>query len=168
MTAVDDRKKAIYEWFKAATALPTIWEEQAQARPARPYASLNVLTGSTALGDDSQVQVSSGQFEMQGQRKFTVSCSIWADDALQKGEDVQTSLGRSDVTEKLRKAGLSVIDNTSVTELGQLFGTRWEARTQMDVVFGFSTKQKDIVGTIEKVELDSTDFNGGTSEIIEP
>lgn len=168
MSAMDDRKKAIYEWFKDATGLPTIWEEQAQARPARPYASLNVLTGSTALGDDSQVQVSSGVFEMQGQRKFTVSCNIWSDDALQRGEDVQTSLGRTDVLEKLRKAGLSVIDNSNVNELGQLFGTRWESRTQMDVVFGFNSKMKDRVGIIEKVELDSTDLPGGISEIIEP
>ncbi len=154
-------KQAVYTWFAKETKLPVIWEEQATARPNRPYASLNIITGAVMIGEDDQRSHLTGtapnqqtQFTWEGLRKLTVSCNIWADNAIDLMADVQGSIRKQSNQNAFILAGIAPTDYTNVQKLSQLFDTRYEDRAQMDVIFQTVHVTVDDAVPVEKVNLE--------------
>ena len=159
-------KLAVYNWYAKETKLSVIWEEQAEARPQRPYATLNIITGAVMVGEDDHRQDVSGKFTWEGQRKITVSCNIWSDTGLQTMADVQSSLRKASNQLAFNQAGIAPTDYGNVQKLSSLFGNRFEDRFQMDVIFTVVELINDDAVPIESVGLDATAIVGGKVTVI--
>lgn len=146
---------AIYNWFKDATGLTVIWDDQSGIRPEKPYGTLRVISGPAKVAghDEQRVRQSDNKIEVSGIRVFTVSCNIYGANALSLMSQADAWLGHLVTLEAFRAAGLAVVRNERIQNLTRLMDTGFESRAQMDVVFSTaSVLVDDITGIIETVE----------------
>jgi hypothetical protein len=174
-----DVQDAIYQWCSGATGLPFIWEDQDAPQPAYPYGSMRLTSGPrrVAGADEVRVTYDGGQdlgheigLEVGGLREITVTVQAHVnqrdsgpdDDATNFVTRLQSSLALPSVQELLRDAGLAVVEEGPVLNLGRVLDDTWVARAAMDVRLGLASNLVERTGYVATVaiEPDVTDVDG--------
>lgn len=167
---------AIQSWFVEATGLDAVnWANQDAPQPPYPYAILNVVSGPTKVGGEDEVRTSTPLpspaapippvlAEYCGPREMTVSCQVSVGQpfdgvpsahARALASAAQAALGMDGVRDKLRAAGLSVIQELPVQSFDVQIADVWVARSSMDVRFGLASSVEEKVQAIELVHIES-------------
>lgn len=147
---------AIRQWVADRTGLTTIWLHPDAPRPARPFASVQVLS-SPRLGEPHiDWPDVDGIAEVAGQTETTFSIQIYeaADNpdprgALQRAIALRDSLDLPSVRAFFRENQWAFRAVELLTDTPQLLGTSWEPRATFDVRFGATSVQSDDLGIIE-------------------
>lgn len=158
---LDTVRLGIYDWVKSelagtdVTAEKIMWLNQDAPRPARPYVGLDVLVGPGRVGHDQLTEVTPGVYDLVGVRELTCSVNIYGEGSDQIADQLLCSLEKPTAQARLATYGLAMIEQSDPSDLTALIETRWEARTQFDVRFRVTSKTRDNVGYVEKVELEN-------------
>lgn len=156
-------KKKIYDVIKkyAASGVTVIWEKQAEARPLKPYISLDIIAGPNMIGNpDEYVDPADDKVVQTSMREFTLSVNFFGQNAFAELGKVQESLGLPTAIEMLGQEDLVFVGDNGLRDLSSLMENRYESRSQMDCVFRTTNTVKDHDTTvIETVELNN-DIDG--------
>lgn len=166
------QRNALIKWAKLYSRkkkLQFIWSEQSAPRPERPYGTLRFLTGPVKSGADEERVCDDGTVLSSGPRQFTLSVNIYGEEALNIMATLQDSLDLNSCREFFRDQGLSVFEELGVQNLTSLIESEYEDRSQMDIIFNYSSNVKDIVeaGIVETVELQGTHTGGKDTHVEE-
>lgn len=146
----------LFNWIKDTTGLTVIKANQKGPRPARPYASLNFINPSDALGDVQWSINGDKTVSSEGMYKAVASINVFGENAVDTLAKLRNSLDRPDVVELFAAANVTHLDSGQVNDLTALQETAYEERGQLDLTVAFVDGSEVDVGTIEHVELDAT------------
>lgn len=151
-----DFKKKVYDvvhkYIKAT--VPTIWERQSEARPPKPYCSLDIVAGPIKVGQKAERINASQLVELVGEEEFLVSMNYFGTNAYAELGRVKESFDLPMARELLRQKNIVFVKATDVRDLSALMENRWESRSQMDVTFRLTNIVTDVDSdTIGSVEL---------------
>jgi hypothetical protein len=150
-------KKAVYDLIRKyiKTEATVIWENQAEARPPKPYCSLLFITGTTRLGHDSEF-VEGEKVKVKGMREMILSVNYFGTNAMAELSRVQTALGFPTAREMLLKDNIVFVTESGMRDLSALMENRFESRAQMDVRIRITDSDIDLDSTIvETVQLEN-------------
>lgn len=182
MSSQLELEDAIWRWVDSNTPpnVTVIWSRfntmrpgESPCAPGEPYVTLQFTAISNKLGQDSIIYQQNDDFLIGGQRTATLSIiaygpqkrdvasgqSLGAFDIL---KNLRNSLDYPEVYEALRRDGLAVFNEPSITDISTLLETGFQDRSNMDIVFGFAQNQVVPVGTIESIAGESV-FIGSDS-----
>ena len=163
-------KKAVYDLIRKyiKTEATVIWENQAEARPPKPYCSLLFITGATRLGHDSEF-VEGEKVKLKGMREMILSVNYFGTNAIAELSKVQTAFGFPSAREMLLRDNIVFVEETGMRDLSALMENRFESRAQMDVRFRLTDSDIDLDSTIvEAVELENDIDNSAVTIDITP
>lgn len=146
-------KLAIYNVVRRELDVTTIWADQSEVRPERPYASIRLTSGPIVVGSDEGREPVSGQFTVEGLRQLVMSVQAFGDSAIERMSKLQTALSKDSVVEELDASGIAVYDVGAVQNLTALLENRFETRAQMDLSMYVTDAEVDDTGYIEDVEV---------------
>lgn len=173
-------RDAIYDWFFAATELPTIWADQDAPQALYPYATLNVVGGPRRIGGKDNIirttdlgQVGEEvELSHEGPRLFTVGCQIHvgqstdangirqepspASNARALMSTAEAALEFETARQLFKDAALAFVRTFSVQSLDVVIAGEFISRVQMDVEFATKLKAVERVTFIEKIEITGT------------
>lgn len=138
-------RDTLWQWFSEVSGCETIWADQNEPQPAYPFASLNILPGTIALGAlDEQRIAADGSLQIVGQRDFVLSCQIHSGtpahdpncDAISRAHSVIASLAVPQYAPAFRTANLGLRERGQVQMLDLVVGAEWIRRAQVDIRFG--------------------------------
>ncbi|WP_448510320.1 phage neck terminator protein [Immundisolibacter sp.] len=167
MISMTTLQTAIYNLFNKykSAGVTIIWANQAEARPEKPYVSLQIIMGPKKIGYDDELVGADNKVARRGVRELTVSVNYFGAEALTKMASFQESIELPTAREMLRVTNLVLVRSTSPRDLSALMENRFETRAQMDVDFRLSSEVKDLDSTyIESVIL-SNDLDNSINEI---
>lgn len=165
---------AIHAFFVAATGLAAtsvVWSEQANPQPARPFATLKILSGPVRLSPVDEVRQSynSGATLGQeithtvvGQREITVSCQVFSDNVHGASSaravlaKAQTGLFLPTIRYALNAVGLSVIASDAINDLTELVSNKFQSRANLDIRFNCVDDASQVHGYIDDAEFSGT------------
>lgn len=153
-------RQALYTWMQRETGLPpdrVIFPEQAQHRPPLPYGTLKFLNPSQRVGAIDEIRVDGDEFTTAGLRTATVSINIFGKGANDKMSTLRDSIDRPDVVDEFNEAGLAVIGEEGPTDLTGYMETRYQERSQMDVMIQYAQTRSTAVFPIEEVVIENED-----------
>lgn len=134
----------LWQWVRDVSGCETIWEGQSAPQAAYPYASINILPGTSSRGalDEERVQPD-GSIHLVGPRDFVLSCQVHAGpkpatacDARTRADALVASLAILQFRYALRRANLGIRDRGQVQMLDLVIGAEWIRRAQVDIRFG--------------------------------
>lgn len=163
-------RKTLSNLVSFVTGVECILSEQTtpqSVRPRLPYFSFKMISPSIKSGNDS-ILMKGQTLSKTGLRKMVVSFQCFShehEESYELMSLLQAALELPSIQEFLRKQGLALWLNGSVTDLSQLLNTGYEARSQMDVQFGFTSQLNDTLSTIEFVEWSEPSLNEENQEI---
>jgi hypothetical protein len=149
---------AIQAWLSAelGTLVTVRWADQNAARPAYPYALLNIIAESMSGVDGQRYTTNdtTGMLDVNiaGNRSVTVSIRIFtlgppatghANSARALAAQARSSLGKDSVTEALATAGIAVTDMVQIHNLDEFIEGRWVLGTALDVIFATASNVAD-------------------------
>lgn len=169
---------AILSWLKDYAGIAeVVFGNQPGTRPAKPYATILVISEGNKTGFDDVVKTydipsQAVQKTHLGPRTMTIQLMVYTDPA----SDLVTKeashylnfalacLELDDVRDLFRVAGIAVLDHSAPNKLDQQLGERWERRSQTDLTFSYTSKIFDDGGSgsgnwIETVVM-PTESNG--------
>lgn len=146
-------RDTLWQWFAEVSGCETIWADQAAPQPAYPYASLNILPGTTEDGalDEERIQ-DDGSLLITGPRDFVLSCQIHVNEetaknpncgARARAEAVKASLGTPMFQADFQAANVGVRERGPIQMIDLVVGAEWVNRAQVDIRFG-TTSNVDI------------------------
>lgn len=150
------KQKKIYDVVKkyVKTGATVIWERQSEARPPKPYVSLDVVAGPIRVGHKAERVNISGKVELVGEEEILVSMNYFGTDAYAELGRVKESFDLPKAREILVAENIVYVKSTDVKDLSALMENRWESRSQIDVTFRLTNIVEDLdSGTIGSVEL---------------
>ena len=163
-------KKAVYDLIRKyiKTEAVVIWENQAEARPPKPYCSLLFITGAIRIGHDSEY-VEGDNVAVKGERELILSVNYFGENSMYELSRVQTAFGFPSAREMLLKDNIVFVQETGMRDLSALMENRFESRSQMDVRFRVTEGAIDLDSTIvEAVELNNDIDNSSVNLDITP
>jgi len=155
-------KKSLQNWVRDEgrtvggendEAWSAIWEEQSEARPERPYASLKIISGPLRKGSDQTSPGAVGTFITSGPREFTLSINAYGPESLERISKLMSEIEKMSMVAYFKAAGVACIKSGDVRDLTRLTGTRSESRHQFDVRFRTVDNITEAPGIIESVEV---------------
>jgi len=151
------KELAIYTWVYAATGVTTIWDKPGAKRPALPYVTMNILSGSPRkLGKADEIYKSADTFTYNFRKAITLSCNIYANNAyLEYMETLINSLELETYRAGLRIAGFALWGNSDPVDLTVLLDTKFEHRVSADFFFSYNKAVDAEIGEIRKVTFES-------------
>lgn len=188
---VDD---AIYDWLNEQLGMRDriVWENLNEPSPDRyPYLSLLRSSIVSAGGveeiwrtidlDEEQTMDPGTQESVinehivRDQASFTLSISAYVDrdsdmhdpmrNAIALLSKAKMSLGLNTVRDTLSLAGLSIIDDLTVTDTSIVINGDFVSRATLDIIFGVESSMTERIGFLDKVEVISEDY--GVDELVE-
>ncbi|HKL77614.1 MAG TPA: hypothetical protein VJ985_04510 [Gammaproteobacteria bacterium] len=163
--------EALRQWVADRTGLTAIWQHPNAPRPARPYASLQVINSARVALPYTTPPDAEGTVDVQAQREVTISIQIHeaADTAdpraaLQRAESLRDSLELPGVRDYLAANGWALRDTELLADTPELVDTAWEPRATFDARFGHTVTQSDDAGLIESAEVTGTVESGDASQ----
>jgi len=176
-------REIILAWLSEATDLTVVIEGESDPRPDPPFVSFKMLTGLVKIGGhDEQIAANAtAPFTIRSHREFTISVNavgkpvgnyddlsdkIRATDIL---TDVELSLQKPTVIQRLKDAGLAVIHSDSIVDLSQIIENETEPRAKLDIILRLRIDRTDDPGVIEHVQLSGafdSDMDGNADDII--
>ena len=165
---------ALRQWVADETGLNAIWMHPDAQRPARPYATLQIINtqrvGRAYYGPVNE----DGESTISLDREVVVSVTIYESTeepdprkALQRAEDLRDSLEKLSVRETLLENGWALRAVELLTDAPQLVDTKWEPRAVFDVRMGTTKHMLDDLGVIESVEITGTESVSGFESMTE-
>lgn len=144
-----------------------LWELQGQPRPAKPFCSMNFLTGPIKQGEDEEVVNDDNKVEKQGLRELTLSVNYFGEHAMQELGYLITALGFPTARELLLKdADLVFIAAAGPRDLSSLMENKFETRAQVDLRFrvigSMADPDSDVIETVvleNGIDNSSTEIN---------
>jgi len=150
-TDYDAIRQALITWlqtYSGAGMGDVTFKNQSEYRPSKPYGSILVISDGIRFGFDGVVQ----DFEptnqvvqrtYYGPRQMTIQAEIYTDTSTAQGQMnavdrlnyAVLSLETMQVQDIFRAANMAYISHTSVNDLAEQLGERWESRAQADLKF---------------------------------
>ena len=171
MTIEDTLYRAVLDWLKVgcvaygATPLTdsqVVRSKQVNAanvRPPKPYLTVNLVASDVPVGVDEDVDAVSGSDPTRtvyGVRTGTVSVQGYGSEAYDWLTLARTSLRRDSVQRQLKAAGLTVYNQSGVTDLSVLLDTSFEPRYLKE--FSITYRVFDDPETLTELGLVSADL----------
>lgn len=166
--AIDWRtvEDALYDWFSTSTGLETVWEDQRAPQPTYPYASLNVLPGTSPMGAQSEhITEADGSITMRRQRDFTLSCQVHVGPTGANTPEchartlVDTAIMTLDSpvqAQLFSSAGIGIRGPLGEPQdLDLEISGEWISRTRVDIRFGVASTLNIAPGYFEKIGISS-------------
>lgn len=170
-------KLGIFQWVQEVTQGiigpdRIIWRDQSQPLPKRPCVTMKIIDGPTPTDRNAslffgpkpgQTPVTDNQspsFNYGIQMEMTVSIQVFGNSkipsprALQLSLDLNSSLIRQSILDKLKKSGVSIQGRGRVKNLTALEESEYEERAGFDIEMGLVQNISDQPGTIEKINLE--------------
>lgn len=156
-------KDGLYHWIKEETSGVVeqehiIFRDQTEPLPGRPCVTIKITSGPQRTGyQDHVVSKPDMTFVVGGQRVMIASIQTFGNTAIhspmayQLALDLNSSLSRQTVLDKLRKFGIAVFDQGQVTNITDIEETEYEERAEFSIRLGVAENQKDDPGTIASV-----------------
>jgi len=165
-----------FQWVKEITQgiIPDsqiLWRNQSEPLPPRPCVTMKIIDGPTPTDRNGSLffNPKSGQtpptsnqnpnFNVGMQMEMTVSIQVFGNKrvprprAIQLTLDLNSSLIRQSILDKLKKAGISIQGKSQVRNLTALEETEYEERAGFDINVGLVQNVLDQPGTIETVNM---------------
>lgn len=158
-------QRALYSWVKNECdgVIPgeqIVWRNQSEPLPPRPCVTMKIISGPRRVGYSDNVQYLSGdRFMVGGQREMTVSIQVFGNTqihrpiASQLTADLNASLSKQTVLDRLRAAGVAVFNQGEVSNITALEETEFEERAEFDVLLGIAENVVDDPGIIEHANV---------------
>ena len=158
-------QKALYDWIKSETdgVIPQdqiVWRNQSEPLPTRPCVSMKIISGPKRTGyQDNTVMASDTAIMIGGQREMTVSIQVFGNRMIhrplsnQMALDLNSSLSKSSVLDRLSASGVAVCNQGEVTNLTALEETEYEERAGFDVLLSVAENITDETGFIEHADV---------------
>lgn len=170
---------AIYDWVQPTVNVPVIWENQNIPTPSYPYVSLNIITGPNKEGGVDELRTSTDLSRNNGEEiellttdqvQFTLSITAHSDreslattpskDPMILASTLQASLGRRSTLKQLTQdADLAIVNWVGPTDVSVAFNGQWHKRYNLDIIFRSSTRCKEYIGYIDKVDIKNDNLN---------
>lgn len=134
-------------------------EQPGAPRPAAPFATLKIISGARAFGDDGAEQLSDTLWRFRGPRAMVVSFQFFGrshEEALAYAAHWQAALGLPTIQARLAQGGLAVWNQGAVADISALMQTGYEGRASIDVTFGIASTLEVDLGTIETAPVTAT------------
>lgn len=156
-------KKAVYDLIRKYInpAATVIWENQAEARPPKPYCALLFITGPIRIGHDSEIVVTD-KTQVRGIREMVLSVNYFGTNALAEMSRLQTAFGFPSAREMLLRDNIVFVKETGLRDLSSLMENRFESRSQMDVMIRLTENVTDIDSTIVEAVILENDMDSSS------
>lgn len=150
---------AVRQLVADRTGLTTIWMHPDAPAPARPYASIQIISV-VRLGPAhvDPTLSTDGEIDVVGQREVTFSIQIYeaADNpdpraALVRATQLRDAFDLPSVREDLRLDGWAFRDVDLLTDIPQMDSTHWQPRAVFDVRLGTTAELLDELGIVETI-----------------
>jgi len=167
MPSFDTIKNTIYDVIYGKTSIECQWNWQDGSIPAKPFFSLGLPTF-RKIGRDVLIGPDiSGNFQMNGNRDFTLSILGFGTGIVEKTYLLQTIFERPDVHELFRIGGIFPYDiDQQIIEISGLDQSQPEERSSYDVFMRTDNIVTGIpAGIIEKVNIEATYEQFGKPDI---
>jgi hypothetical protein len=160
-------KDAIYDVINGQTGIECIYNWQDGPIPDKPFFGFT-LTAFRKIGRDVFIGPDgSGNYQMQGNRDFTLLIQGFGPGIVEKTFLLQTILERPDIHETFRAGGLFPYDiDQPVQDVSGLDQSEPEERSSWDLFMRTDSIISDVpAGLIEKVNIDATYKQAGKPDI---
>lgn len=165
---LEKTKDAIWFWVQSVAASriqdsQIIWRDQSEPLPKRPCITLKIIDGPSPIarnGNLMPLQSSNGPYTVGIQLEMVVSVQIFGDTragkslALQLSMDLNSSLIRQTILDKLQLSQVAVQEVGKVRNLSALEESQYEERAGFEVGFGCVQNITDQPGFIETVNVE--------------
>jgi hypothetical protein len=161
-------KAAIRAWLVSEweSDVPVIFDKQGRRPPASPYCTVN-LDGPRTLGGEHRGAITDNGIDLADpntadqavalHQRIDASINIYGPDAMDRARGAVEALGKTQVKDNLRSAGLAPPhERPDPRNLSALVKTAFEERAQFDVSFGFGAVFTDSFPLIETFEGEVT------------
>lgn len=181
---------AIYDWIEGITqgVFPEgeegehiQWMDQSAPLQARPLVTLKIIDGPRPIGRSANLFFNPDEstklnpFSVGMQMEMTLSVQVFGNTnihrpmAMQLSMDLNSSLMRQSVLDKLKAAGISVQEVGRPRNLTALEETAYEERSGFELTLGLAQNLIDQPGVIETVNLEiETPSGNRTKSIVLP
>lgn len=146
-TDFDTMMNAIESWLKTSTGVANVVDKnQIGDRPAKPYATIKINTRSIRLGYDDAIETFNSvtnviERNVAGPRKMMLQVEIYTapktaigqNEASELLETALLTLEQPFFVELFNSANFSILSHTSINNLDEQLGERWERRAQSDL-----------------------------------
>lgn len=183
-TAVED---SIFDWMRIVSGLKDEsirWEQQDLAQPDYPYVSLlisSVIKEATSGPDETRsstdlTQANGQEVELMtvGSREFTLTVQAWADersgandsrrDPMFLATKLRSSLGQRTTVDRLKAAGISLIEEGAVNNTSITVNDIWIQRFTFDVRMRVVAEMTERIGFIDEIQGTGT-INPGPNQV---
>jgi hypothetical protein len=148
-----DLENAWRTWLASVTGTTVIIEWPRGPRPAKPYLTVRVGSGSVVGMDDHLSTDSLGMERILGQRQATLTIGAYGTGAIDLLMRIHRSVFRDSSRTSLVQDGISVQSILSVSNLTGMLDTEPEERGQMDLLFAFADDYDDNTSFIESASV---------------
>lgn len=139
------------------------------------YAEFKFLSSLTKIGfDELRFRESLNSFVLRGQREFTITLTVFGDDALDCASLVQCAEDTPEAYQLLNANNLAIREINTFNDVSQFLESDHQIRMVMDIRFGLGLEKIISTPTIDKVsfknktidpavefEVDLTEITGG-------
>lgn len=160
-------ENALQAWLKGAVGGEVIWSNQDGCQPSMPYGTLKIsgprqssptpeILNTTNLSNPAGQEIEQ-TVVLHGQ--ITVSCQVYARPTTGAGtarellEQARKALFLPTQRERLRAAGLALVEAGDTQDLTALLETTWQSRAVMDVRFNVVDTASEKTGYIATVNV---------------
>lgn len=160
MATVPAIREAFQKWLSDELKIPVIFSDQTAPRPQKPYATIRIGTeNSLGLRDELRSVDKLGKAFYIGQRAMAVTLNLFGSNALELMEKAQSSLSKQKVLDRFyQDYGITILDDSKITNLTNFLETISEERAQMEVEIGYNIEFEEDLGYIEFIELNDKEI----------
>jgi hypothetical protein len=174
-------ENALYDWVRDITKglFPDgeehiVWRNESEPLQARPCVTLKMIDGPRPVGRQGNLffNAKTAPFSIGMQMEATLSVQVFGSSinkvpsARQITLDLNSSLLRQSVLDKLKFAGISIQEVGKPRNLTALEETEYEERGGFELTLGLAQNMTDEPGTIETVNLEIETPDGDRSKSI--
>lgn len=159
-----DTRVALINWFKNSSGLDRVlWANQMAKGQCGPRATLNIIAMPETPGIPEKRSTTINYVntvETTEQSEVTLSINVYTEtqdldnDALIILDKVSRAVRSLKVQVELRLSNIAFIEKSSIRNIDEQLGDRWEKRVQQDYTFRYVSTVSEEVGTITKVGID--------------
>jgi hypothetical protein len=167
MIPIANLETAVYNLLNKykSVGVVIIWENQAEARPPKPYMSLQFITGPRKIGQDDEKVGLDGKVFKKGIRELTLSVNFMGQDAFWELSKLQEAITLPTARQMLLEDNLVLIRDNGVRDLTALMDNRFESRAQVDLDFRLTSEVKDLDSTVIETVILNNDLDNSTTQI---
>jgi len=177
-------KAALLAWLEqqsGAAMGSAIFLNQEADRPAKPYATIQVIADNIRTGtDDVRPEYDGGvpalKYRTVGMREMTAQVQIYTDpatsvadiEAADRLNQALITLDHPSIDKQFNDANISILGHTSVIRLDEQLGERWERRASADLRIMYTAESIDdgsFGEWVESVQIPTVDNGNLTANI---